>query len=61
MVFCFFRGGRAGDSSTDDRGEPDVDDGDGKNIRMVDCLFPGVGNKFIGTNADATDAFDAND
>ena len=52
ILACFFRGGRAGDSSTDAKGEPDVDDGDGKNLPRVDCLFPGVGNRFLGANGD---------
>ena len=59
ILACFFRGGKGGVSSKD--AHDDSDAGDGKNLPIVDCLFPGVGNKFLGTNGDSTDGPDAND
>ena len=62
VLISFFRGGsRAGDSSTDAKGEPDVAEGDGKNLPIVDCLFSRVGNRFLGTHGGSTDGPDVND
>ena len=61
ILACLFRGGKGGVSSKDAHGDPDADAGDGKNLPIVDCLFPGVGNKLLGTNGDSTHGPDAND